>query len=348
MTSIKPKFYSLAIKSLCAFTIFTCLATQSHALPLLGETAGTIKEGILTLYKDHQNPNKVYFFPNSTKFSTDESGVPLFNFVYWGLNSPSQSEQSGAYLTMSTHLASDSAQQRALDNFMKQNPNIEVAVLPIKSSTVGLQTTAPNAQPLTTLFTEYNFAKTGGRAEDEIGVNAILTPTGAKAFKALLSKNSGGSFLKFDYCYNIQGLGPNMDAKIKVNMRRVYEYFQINSGRSWLWFSASITKVVEKLHAEQAIQIEMNGGDATQWETLSSVAQQITARLFVPELTATPVTPASSNRRFSFNVGSVKKEELKTETWNFKRQDLEEREFCTAVVIKDLQPHLDKLVTSAD
>lgn len=64
--------------------LITCQISQ--AVPRLGETAGTIPEGILNLYRDHENPKKVYFFPNSTKFSVDNSKVPIFNFVYWGLD----------------------------------------------------------------------------------------------------------------------------------------------------------------------------------------------------------------------------------------------------------------------
>lgn len=324
------------------------LSMPAVAVPLFGETSGTIKEGILTLYKDHLDPKKVYFFPNSTRFSVDKQGIPLFNFVYWGLKDHSNFDQAGAYLTLSTHLAPDSDQQKALDSYIANHPEAEVAVLPIKKSMIGLQTTNPGEMPLKILFTEFNFAKVGGRAEDEIGINAVMTPVGAKAFKALLQKDVAGQKIKFDYCYTTQGYGPNMDATVTVNMRRVYDYFEGSHSGGWGWFSWSIKSVVEKLQDERAILIKMNGGDAKQWEVLNVVASDITQRLFKPELSATPVTPASTNRLFNFGVGSVKKEELKEEVWTYIRRDLEEREVCTAVSVKDLAPYLDKLVVSAD
>lgn len=334
-------------KALLLGFLFTSLLSKPVlAVPLFGETAGTIKNGILTLYRDHANPNKVYFFPNSTRFSSDNSGIPLFNFVYWGLENPSS---GGAYMTMTTHLGSDTDQQAALDTYIKEHPEVEVAVLPIKSSTIGLQTTATGTAPLIDLFKEFNFAQYGGRAEDEIGVNAVLTGVGAKAFKALLTKSAGSALLKMDYCYKVQGFGPNMDASISVNMKRVYEYFQASHSGGWGWFSWSIQAVVEKLHAERAIQITMNGGDAKEWEYLQKISETITARMFVPELAATPITVAApSNRLFRFGGGAVRKEELQTETWNWKRTDLEERDFCTAIVIKDLDKYRDRLVISAD
>ncbi len=331
-------------------TIFAIIysANVSHSMPLFGETAGTIKQGIVTLYKDHQDPKKVYFFPNSTQFSKDSAGVPLFNFVSWGIKEGAAAAGAGAYLSMSTHLASDESQQKALKNYMAQYPEMEVAVLPIKSSMVGLQTNVPGAQPLAALFTEFNFAKAGGRAEDEIGVNAVLTPVGAIAFRALLKKGMGGGKLNLFYCYKIQGLGPNMDAEIKVDMRRVYDYFEGSHSGGWGWFSWDIKRVVETLNNEKSIVIKMNGGDAKEWEVLNKVAETITARLFKPEIAASPISPASGNNVFRFGAGSVHKNELQSEKWTWTRRDLEEREFCTPIMIKDLQQHLEDLVTTAD
>jgi hypothetical protein len=231
---------------------------------------------------------------------------------------------------------------------MKNNPDIKVAVLPVKSSVIGLSTTDPSKAPLGVLFKEFNFSKVGGRAEDEIGINAVLTPVGAKAFKALLTKAPGGSAMKFDYCYTVQGLGPNMDAEIIVDMRRVYDYFEVNSSGGWGWFSASIRKVVETLNQQNAIRVKMHGGDAKMWDYLQLVSETITKRLFTPELTATPGTVAQGNRIFNFGATSVHKEELKEETWKWDRQDIVDREFCTAVTVKDLDKYRSQLVISAD
>ena len=336
-------------KSIFIVGLVLMMFGKADAIPLFGETAGTIKDGILTLNRDSQNPNKVYFFPNSTKFSLDSQNIPLFNFVYWGVDQPvTGTDGAGAYMTLSTHLASDASQQAALDNYMRNHPEMEVAVLPIKKSMIGLHNLAATEQPLKALFSEFDFAKVGGRAEDEIGVNAVLTPVGARAFKALLTNNMAGSKIKFDYCYTIQGLGPNMDATVSVDMKRVYEYFEASHKGGWGWFAWSIKEVVETLKDDRAIKITMNGGDAKEWEVLNTVAATVTERLFKPELAASPVSPASTNNLFNFGAGGVHKEELKNEIWTFVRRDLEDREFCTAVVVKDLQGHLDKLVTKAD
>jgi hypothetical protein len=324
------------------------MSPSLNALPLLSETAGLIQYGNVTLYRDHQDSNKVYFFPNSTKFSRDQNGIPLFNFTYWGLGGNNPAEQ-GAYFTMTSRPDSDKDQREGIEKFMADNPNMKVAVLPIKSSTIGLQTTRKDSPPLAKLFEEFNFAKAGGRAEDEIGINAVMTGIGAKAFKALLLNSPGGSYLKFDYCYVIQGLGPNMDAKIDVKMDRVYEAFAGEHSGGYGWFSWNIKAMVEKLNEHHDIHIEMNGGDAKEWEYLQAISEAITQRLFKPELSVggNVVGEADSNRPFRFTGGYKKQSEYHSENWTWVRRDLVEREFCTDVTLKDLAPYLKQLVVNA-
>lgn len=232
---------------------------------------------------------------------------------------------------------------------MKDNPHIRVAVVPIKSSTIGLSSTIQNASPLGVLFTEFSFAKHGGRAEDDIGINAVLTKRGAQSFQKMITELEGGTPLKMDYCYTYQGLGPNMDARIRVKMRRVYDYFEANSSGGYWWFSYSIRKVVETLHKNGEISIEMNGGDAKQWEYLNEISKEITARLFKPELSAdTNIGNANTNFPFRFNAGSLTKIEQAEEVWTWKRRDLKEADWCTAINIKDLKDSGKKLIVEID
>ena len=333
--------------SILALMSFMIASNSGFAIPLLGETAGSIKYGNTTLYKDSNDPHKVYFFPNSTKFAVDSSGTPLFNFVYWGITKPTA--EAGAYLTMATHLANDVDQKKALELYMKDHPDHEVAVLPIVSSSVGLKSTASGGEALKDLFKEFNFPPLGGRAEDEIGINAVLTPIGAKAFRALLQGDVYGSKLKVDYCFKTQGYGPNMDANIQAKMDRIYNYFEGSHSGGWGFFSWEIKYAIEKLIQNNDIKITVNGGDAKDWEMVNAVAAEITRRLFTPELSASPAVNANGGQGlFRFGGAGIKKEELKTENWTWTRRDLIEREFCPAVVIKDLSPYLNKLVVDAD
>ena len=62
----KMKFRnSVLMSALVLSALASTWSSTAGAVPLLGETSGTIREGILTLYRDHEKSNRVYFFPNA-------------------------------------------------------------------------------------------------------------------------------------------------------------------------------------------------------------------------------------------------------------------------------------------
>ena len=316
-------------------------SSTAEAVPLLGETSGTIREGVLTLYRDHEKSNRVYFFPNASAVSRTKTGLPQFHLAHWDKELDGK---GGGYLTATLKPSSDADQRQALESFMAANPGIEVAVVPVKSSIIGISSTLPGSDPLSALFTEFNFARSGGRAEDEIGINALMTNVGARVMSQML-QNQTTQLMKVDYCYKIQGYGPAFDAKITVQMDRVYDYFSATASKGgWFW-RASIRSVTEKLVDQRDIVIERYGGDASDDEMLNKLAEAITARLFTPELAASPVQAAHSNAFYSFGASHVHRRELKRETWTWKSRDLEEREFCIPISLKDLEGYADKIVT---
>lgn len=335
---------SVLMSALVLSALASTWSSTAGAVPLLGETSGTIREGILTLYRDHEKSNRVYFFPNASSISRTQAGLPQFHLAHWGQELDGK---GGGYLTATLKPASDTDQRRALESFMANNPGIEVAVMPVKSSVIGISSTVPGENPLSALFTEFNFARAGGRAEDEIGINALMTNVGARVMSQML-KNQTTQLMKVDYCYKVQGYGPSFDAKITVQMDRVYDYFSATAsvGR-WFW-KASIRTVIEKLVDNRDIVIERYGGDAKDDEMLNKIAESITSRLFTPELSATPVQPAQSNAFYSFGASHVHRRELKRESWVWKSRDLEEREFCIPISLKDLESYSDKIVTKVN
>ena len=322
---------------------------QANALPLLAENEAINDWGNLTLYPDHEDPKKFYYFPNSSRLVRDENDVPLFNFTYWGLgNGPLN--QAGAYMVFVSKLKSDSEQVTSIKKFLKTKKG-GVAVLPVMQSMITLRSTKKGRPPLQKIFDEINFPPYGGRAEDEAGISAVLTGVGAKVFRATLLKKPNAA-LKVDYCYKVQGLGPDMDAKITVNMKRVYEHFQANAGfKGNLWWRASVKYEVEKLKDKRFVNWEINGGNATDEEYVQTIVTQIIKRMFKPELSTKPSSGSKSSwgfSWFSFNANGVKREELKNEVWNIKRRDLVTREFCVPLVLRDIDNYRDDLVIDAD
>lgn len=322
--------------------------TSAHALPLLSQNAAQNVSSALTLYPDHENPNLFYFMPNSSAFAKDEkTGLPVFGLTYWGLSNGGPLADAGAYMVFSLRLQSDSDQKAALQAAIASGKKI--AVLPVMKSIVGLSTTKPGgAPPLGRLFDEFNFSRAAGTAEAEVAVNSVMTGVGAKVMRSMIETEAA---LKIDYCYTVQGLGPDFDAKVEVDWSRVYEDFQFHASGGWWWTRFQIDKQVEKLKQDNAVRIEINGGTAADEEYVKSVADKIVARLFNPELSMTPTgsLPLEAGWSFSrFQLKFTDKSELKKEVFTIKRRDMVEREFCVPMTLKDIASYKDKLVKDAD
>jgi hypothetical protein len=319
----------------------------SSALPLLAENAAVNTYEALTLYPDHEDANKFYFMPNSSTFVRDAStGLPAFGLTYWGLSNGGSLADAGAYMVFALRLHSNPTQKAALEKAMAEGKGI--AVLPVQSSLIGLNSTQSAQPPLSRLFEEFNFSKKGGRAEDEIGVNSIMTGLGAKVFRSAIDNPM---LLKIDYCYMVTGLGPDFDAKIKINWRRVYEHFETHASGGGLFFKWQVDVAIEKLRQQNAVSIEINGGNSTDEEYVRTVVKDVIERLFKAELEATPAPGAKPAGFFSFSRFSLKftkKEELKEEVWTLKRRDLIEREFCVPVSLTEISKHKNELVRNAD
>lgn len=319
-----------------------------QALPLLSESAALNPTAALTLYPDHQIPNKFYFMPNSSMISRDSRGVPTFSFTYYGLNDAAATD-AGALMVYVGRLTSDPLQAQALADYLKANPKVGIAVLPVKESTVSLTSTTGQS-PLAPLFSEFNFSQKGGRAEDEIGVNAVLTKVGAKIMKASLLKEAGAA-LKFDMCYKVQGLGPSMDGEILIKMNRVYDHFRASASAGGLWWRASIQVEIEKLVKSRDVRWVINGGEAKDEDYIREATEKIITRMFKPELQMSPAGTATVWEKatpFSFGASYTHKEEHDEERWTITRRTLETREFCVPLSVKDVQEHKDKCVIDAD
>jgi hypothetical protein len=338
----------MKIKNLVLWPMIFCF-TQSvatFALPLMAENAAQKVSSVLTLYPDHIDPNLVYFMPNSSMFATEAStGLPEFSFTYYGLDKGVLSPDAGAYMVFDLRLHSDADQKAALDAVIASGKHI--AVLPVQSSTIGLTSTATGGLPLGPYFKEFNFAKMAGRAEDEVAVNAILTGLGAKVFKASIESSA---LLKVDYCYMVEGLGPNFDARIDLDWVRIYDDLKTHFDVGFWFVRASIDAELERLRQSDAIHIQINGGDAALDEYVKQTADKIVERLFKNDLSMTPTNPAG-NQGSSFEnltLAYTHREELKHESWSLTKRDLVKREFCVPLLLNDIHNNSSKLVHNAD
>ena len=328
--------------------LLSLFTLNAQAIPLLGENAAQNMNALLTLYPDSNDQNLFYFMPNSSAFQMDASSgkaTPMFGFTYWGLSPGGPITDAGAFLTFTAHLTSDQGQKDGLAAFIASGKRI--AVLPIKESTISLTTTSTGKSPLGKLFDEFNFSAHGGMAEDDIGVNAIMTGIGAKVFRVAIDNSD---LMKVDYCTKIQGLGPNFDASITLDYKRIYDDFQAHfSGGGW-FTKVQIDAEVEKLRKEGGIVITINGGDAKMAEYVTTVADTVIAKLMIPEIKDSP-TSSGSNSVWSFtsySLSATHREELTSFSWKIIRRDLVEREFCIPVTLSGLKPYYNDVVKNAD
>jgi hypothetical protein len=328
-----------------ALTALTSLTQVAQAAPIFSESEAYRKAQILTLYPDSRNPNKFYFIPNSSGFARMENGLPAFGFTYWGLK-PDNAE-AGAYMTFTTRLAMDPQQREALTEFLQEHPRAEIAVVPIQSSMIGLNTSSASGIPLSKFFEEWNLPERGGRAEDEVGANTMMTKLGAKV---MLKAIENPQALKLDYCYKVQGLGPNFRAVVTADLKWVYDYFSATVGGGGFWFKGSVTRTVEKLISDGRVKIDIEGGTPADETFARSVAERIVERVFKVDLEAKP-GPHSSPGGWSFSsvsLNSTHREQFKSERWEYERRELIEREFCLPLKLGDITPYKDRVVKNAD
>jgi hypothetical protein len=335
--------------ALCALAALgTVNSIQSaNALPLLAENAAQ-DGGPLTAYPDHEDKNLVYFAPNSSGVAkSDETGLPRFHLI--NVNHPKGTDPKVYGGTMSFTLRLKSSADQAKEIEKMKAKGFKVALLPVVSSTINIKNNGTGAVPLTSLFKELNYStKAAGTMESEIGLNSELTYLGSKIFTAAIDT---GTVYNLDYCYLVQGLGPNMDAKIYVNMKRVYDYFRTSWSTGSIFRRIEITAEVEKLIKEKTISVEINGGEAKDRDYIWALTDKIVSRIFVPEIKAGSANEGGGGGGFSISRYSLNyshKVEQDSETWFFKGRENKRSEFCNNIGVEDVRTYKNQLVQYID
>jgi hypothetical protein len=310
------------------------ISLNAMALPILTESAdGT---GLLaTIYPDHENTNKVYFFPNTGGLEKSEAGVPRFGMSYW---STDDANASAGYFSGIFHLGMSGDLKQAVENH--KQAGMKVAVIPVQESHIYFMEDRAGGRLMTDLYKEISLPPFGGRAEDSIGISASLTKSGAKMLSSILRNGGTGADLK--YCYQITGLSPIFHAKIQLNYNKVYTHFlaQAKGGR-W-WWKWSVRTEIEKLVENGDIKIEINGGKANQYDYIMALTDRMVTKFMDPILDNRPGT--TSGR---FGVSFTKIIEDRELTFELKQRELINREFCVSLGLGELK-EFPWLITNAD
>ena len=300
------------------------ISLNTMALPVLTESEdGT---GLLaTIYPDHENPNKVYFFPNTGGLEKDSAGVPRFGMAYW---SPKEGNTTGGYFSGIFHLGVSGDLSTAI--LASKNAGKQVAVMPVQESHIYFMEDREGRRLLTDLYKEISIPKFSGRAEDSIGISASLTESGAMMLAAILS--NGGNGADLNYCYEVKGLSPIFHAKINLNYHKIYTHFKAQASGGRLWWKWNVRTEIEKLVESRDIKIEINGGTANQYDYIMSIADRLIASFFVPVLENRKNSPTGR-----FGVSLTKIYEDRELNYELKQREIISREFCVGLGMGELK-----------
>ncbi len=331
------------------FAVVTALTSfvgikKAHALPLLSENAARdfISDEALTIYPDSSDPNKFYYFPNTSTLTEGKDGTPEFSLAYTGIDADLPDAQG--LMTATFHLKSNKRQVDAIQMFLQRNKKAGVAVLPVMASTLGA---GDPAKPMS-IFKSIDLPQHGGLPDSDVGFSCELNKMGVKLMRAQIM---GDTAKGLQACYKVQGLGPNMDAHVTIHWSQVYDYLKASASGGYWWWHVDVSRVVETLRTQGVINIVINGGTAKEQDYVNKIADQMIEKFFKADLSASPGSAGSTifnETPLQLNVSSVHKEDVKDFEGNWIIRDLVEHEFCLDMNLHDVAPYAKTKVIDAD
>ncbi|HXH31901.1 MAG TPA: hypothetical protein VNJ01_13915 [Bacteriovoracaceae bacterium] len=311
-------------KKLYSGLAVSLISLNALALPILAESEdGT---GLLaTIYPDHEDSSKFYFFPNSGALEKGPNGEPRFGMRYW---TPKTENSSAGYFSGIFRLYLQGDLGQAVENYKKAGKKI--AVIPVQESHLYFMRDEVGNPVITDLYKQVSLPRFSGRAEDSIGISGTLTVDGADAMASILL--AGGNAADLKYCYEIKGVSPVFHAQIHLNYKKVYEHFKAQAGGGRHWWKWSIRTEIQKLVEDGTIKIEINGGTANQYDYVMALADRMVLKFMDPVLDN---RQASTSGRYS--VGYSKTVEDRELSFDLKQREIISREYCVSLGLGELK-----------
>lgn len=341
---VKLKKITNAIALATGVCVILGATTKAQALPLLAENAARdfISDEPLTIYPDSNDPNKFYYFPNTSVLATGRDGTPEFSLAYTGIDADLPDAQG--LMTATFHLKSDQRQVEAIQMFINKHKGAGVAVLPVMASTLGA---GDPTKPMS-IFKSIDLPPHGGIPDSDVGFSCELNKIGVKLIRAQIAGNTAKGL---QACYKVQGLGPNMDAHVTIRWSQIYDYLKANASGGYWWWHVDVTRVVEKLRTNGLITLVINGGTAKEQDYIYKITDQMIEKFFKADLSASPGSAGNTvfnQTPLQLNVNSVHKEDLKDFDGSWIIRDLVEHEFCLDMNLHDVAPYTSTKVIDAD
>ncbi|NUN05097.1 MAG: hypothetical protein HUU57_04975 [Bdellovibrio sp.] len=177
-------------------TLIYCAGT--FALPVMNENIAS--GGIVTIYPDHQDPNRFYIAPNIVTVAKRDNGKAAFTYSENRINlfqkiAHVQMLLSAAYTTDDLNVAKDF--------ILKSNPNAQFSGLPFIQSSLEM-----NGE-LADLISQNECVHEAGLIGQQQACSMTLTPRGRTLFLKSLSRQA--LFLTLSFKYSVWGVARRAD-----------------------------------------------------------------------------------------------------------------------------------------
>lgn len=187
------------------FTAF--LSSSAMALPVF------VENGAYAIFTDHEDPKLIYYMPDTGAVKLDKKNVPMFGMAWW--NSEGKSIYDGE-LVSTYELIISYDMERRLSEY--EEKGFRIKLLPLKQS----------------------YIKSSEKFISELNAPSFIRPEESFTIKARTHESasiaktySGGKSFNplFDYCYNFEGLSPELKSDLNLNDYKIQSYFWNKLGK---------------------------------------------------------------------------------------------------------------------
>ncbi|WP_162914231.1 hypothetical protein [Taklimakanibacter lacteus] len=283
----------------------------------------------MTVYKDSDDPRLFYYIPQFAEISKRNDGKLAFGAVFFEKN-PNDPNDGFSLYNFGVRGVYPSAELAAVKSELEAQYGGPVALQPVNPSVA-----TPSLHPITDgIYRSIKCQLNGGNLYTDLAasftVDESLEPELSKLMK------SGGVGWAGSIMYKVLTKRTVFKFKIVANWHRVLEHFRAQVSIKYWFVSANLSYETQKLIQNGTISITVDGGTPSEREKVTSLAEKIAGRLFVPTLQENPMPGHPTGSALCLSVNYSKIEEDKTETWTGEYNDYEEKELGMAAYVRDI------------
>ena len=304
----------------------------------------------ITVFFDHANPGRFYYFPDCPQLRCDAGGRPELSLLKYRLDPELHSALGAGLLSLTVDLG---VEQERLDRIRRRiarqfSLNSQIALSPVSAdtgtcelilidqkTTTGDASSSPNrdgASSFGMVERILGSASPSLYGENACTFEAVLSPEGVGLIEGALL--GGGLPVGVVYALQVTGLRPALRAQITARWKDIYNYYDNRLHGGKLLLAVDIGSTIEDLVHSEAIQIKIDElvpeseRETTYQRALDQVQSYVLNQFFKPTLGQAPPPPDDSDGplqtigktlkdiaglfSITYSLRDVKRDELKT------------------------------------